>query len=583
MKREFNVQLTKKVAPQPHQQLCNNIFKNLHVWLFATAAISFTIPIVTNPILKEDEPELQHTVKTLSYSVMLASALVGLVNESRHKVTADRRFNDMNVNIDYALKRRSLKFAFANKFTILTISSDLENLRTAQSAGDYGLPYYPETLSGIAMNRLQTASHNSNMGDVETDKRLFSVGSFTIPKPTTQESQELDYEKQAYAYIHDRKKRNYLGLLVCGTTGDNKTSIIHRIANSWLQAEPETIFYVCDRKYWSEKDNAPQWRSNWCGLPVYSDLKAVTSPQLPHPSVYAVFDPELETWLEPAYKLLVNRTGEHSSERTADEKLIDSATGKYRPVVIVIDDATSLIDKITDKVEQTRVKLMIDELVTLGRSSDIHLIFISHANTASGTGLSTEALGMLEPIVGTRFCQDERSLTWFKGEIQPVGVQKVIENAGEKKRYFATKWAQFPYIPPASYSDRGLLDCVIPELTVIWHTYAPDGFLPQEYHAQVFEKFNYDFETRTTKILDTQEIVNLDESEQSQVDSLTAVRNWYLNEVNRIGEVSNASISSKIIELFNVNETDAQNYLDDVKNVCSLSNEEFQKQMKSLL
>ena len=461
-----------------------NIRKHLHKICFSIAIASFTIPLLSNPIIKEDDPDLQRNIKIACYSTMIAASLVGYANEKSIKTLETRRYQDMNLNASYAINRHAIKLKFGRDYQVEVIKSDLATLQTAETAGAYGLPFYPQSLAPIAMSRFapqqqQTDGNPVNMGNL--DPNVFQL-------PSIDSNEEVNSVNDAYDYISDKSKRNYRGLLVYGDTGDNKTTMLHYVMNRWLKREPDSVFYICDRKFFSEDD--PLWRGNWCGLPVYTDEKLITKPNVPHPSVYAKFQPDLEAWLAPVYEILENRTGEKKATATSEQKLINTATGKVRPIVVLIDDATMIISGYA-KDKATRVNRLIDELTTLGRSADISVFFISHANTASVTGLSTTTLTMLAPVVGTSFVGDSNTMQWSKRPISPLGIQKCLENKSGKKRYFATAWNDNPYIPPAPYSSNGMLDCLIPELTKLWHQTCPEGFLVQDYHTKAIQSLGY--------------------------------------------------------------------------------------------
>jgi hypothetical protein len=565
--------------------------RNLHKICFGIGTLAFSIPLITNPILKEDNEELQRNIKLLSYSAMTVAALVGYANENAVKTLEQRRFDDMKTNRDYILKRHSNKLNAGQEFDLLTIRADLKKLETAQSIGAYGLPYYPESLAGIAMQQFAPAPESQSSDSVNMGN--LSVNMFHLPSLT--ESQAKEDVNAAYDYISDKTKRNYRGLLVYGDTGDNKTTMFHYALYRWLLRELDAIPYICDRKYFSEDDQ--KWRGNWCGLPVYTDIKHIVSPGVPHPSVYAKFYPDLEEWLKPVSLLLENRTGEKKATSTDDEKLINPSTGKHRPVIVLIDDATMIIGDY-DKLKQERVNRMIDSLTTLGRSADISIVFVSHANTSKETGLSSASLGMLSPIVGTGFVGNSSALTWSKKPISPIGIQMCLANSTGKVKYFATAWdTENPYIPPAPYTqERGMLDCVIPELTKLWHQTCPDGYLVQEYHTQAIQSLGY---SSVVEMRNGEKIVNVSASEVTQVpevneklttdnestphinqeetseltekQALTVLRDW----ANQNEKYDKLSLVKKFAELSGMSIDSLAEYGDNLVNLVSMEKDEF--------
>jgi hypothetical protein len=566
--------------------------KNLHKMCFGIAIASFAIPLMLNPILKEDDEELQRNIKLASYSIMVLASLVGVANENSIKTLERRRYDDMETNKNYALIRHAKKLEFGRDYQLVTARSDLQILNQAQGMGAYGLPYYPETLAGIAMQQFAPAPDSNSNDSVN----MGNLNSSMFHLPSLTESQATDDVNAAYDYISDKTKRNYRGLLVYGDTGDNKTTMLHWVQYRWLQREPDAIFYVCDRKYFSE-DN-PKWRGNWCGMPVFSDLKNIMKPGVPHPSVYANFKPDLEEWLKPVYTLLENRTGEKKSKATNEEKLINPVTGAMRPVIIVIDDATMIISGY-DKPKQQRVNYLIDELTTLGRSADISIVFISHANTSSATGLSSESLRMLAPIVGTGFVGDSNALSWSKKPISPIGIQMCLANSTGKVKYFATAWdTENPYIPPAPYTEsRGMLDCVIPELTKLWHQTCPEGFLVQEYQTQAIQSLGYSSivemrngekivtvpavevtkEKLTEKLTTDNESnphINQEETnELTEKQALTILRDW----ANQHEKYDKLSLVKKFSELSGISVDSLTEYGDNFVNLVSMEKVEFDK------
>lgn len=458
--------------------------RHLHRVCFTIAIAGFMLPIVTNPLLKEDNEELQRAIKLFSYSSMLLAALVGWKNESDNRTIEQRRYDDMDLNKEYALNRLNKQHEFARSHMMATAAHDLKSLERAQGMGAYGLPYYPEALASIALQRFAPAPQEQSENSVPA----ITADVFTLPSLTDNENKKTIDD--AYDYISDRKKRNYLGLLICGTSGDNKTTMMHYAIYKWLLKEPDLIPYICDRKYYSDPENI-KWRSNWNGVPVFHDVRDIVRPGVPHPSVYAEFNPDIMTWLEPVYKLLVMRTGHQQLTASNEEKLVNPVTGKYRPVVILIDDATSLLGKLQSDNRQKYETVIhwLNELTTLGRSANITLFFIAHHNTAGATGLSTEALAMLEPVVGKSMLGDMNAMKWFKRPIIEEGANYVLNYPDGKVRSFATSWKDYPYLPPAPYTqERGMLDIIIPELTKMWLATCPDNFVIQDYQIQALGK-----------------------------------------------------------------------------------------------
>jgi hypothetical protein len=570
--------------------------RNLHKICLGIGTLAFSIPLITNPILKEDNEELQRNIKLLTYSAMTIAALVGYANENAVKTLEQRRFDDMKTNRDYILKRHSNKLNAGQEFDLLTMRADLKKLETAQSIGAYGLPYYPEALAGIAMQQFAPAPESQSSDSVNMGN--LSANMFHLPSLT--ESQAKEDVNAAYDYISDKTKRNYRGLLIYGKTGDNKTTMTHYALYRWLLREPDTIPYICDRKYFSD-DDKPLWRPNWLGCPVYTDLNAITKPGVPNPSVYAQFYPDLMEWLQPVYKLLEVRTGEKKKTATDEEKLINPITGKQRPVVVIIDDATLIIEGIKkkNKTLADRILFMIDELATLGRSADISIVFVSHANTSSGCGLSSETLRCLSPLVGTSFVSDSTALQWSKDEIRTEGIQMCQQNSTGKVRYFATAWQDNPYIPPAPYTqERGMLDCVIPELTKLWHQTCPDGYLVQEYHTQAIQYLGY---SSVIEMRNGEKIVNVSASEVTQVpevneklttdnestphinqeetneltekQALTMLRDW----ANQNEKYDKLSLVKKFAELSGMSVDSLAEYGDNLVSLVSMEKAEFDK------
>lgn len=551
-----------------------NFRKHLHKICFAVGVLGFVVPLITNPVYKEDEPEIQRNIKLASYTLGVAASLVGLANENSKKTMEQRRFDDMNQNAEYAIERHVKKLKFARDYQVEVIKSDIETLRDAQTAGAYGLPFYPQSLAPIAMskmqqqNQTQELSHN-NMGNISGVSSISQL--FTLPQPGN-EKVDTEYEEFAYNYPHDKKKRNYLGMLICGGMGDNKTSMLHKMQNRWLQREPDTIFYVCDPKYWLE--TIEQWRSNWCGLPVYSDVNKLTSLNIPHPSVYAALEPDLATWLKPLKEVMRRRSSEDREKFSSEEKLL-RPDGSFRPVVVVIDDATTLIENISNRDDKAAVCKVINDLTTIGRSAGITMIFISHANTASETGLSTTALRALEPVIGTRFVQDKKSMEWFKGDVQELGVQKVLEQAHSKARNFATLWKECPYIPSASYSEHGMLDCMIPELTKIWHQTCPDGFLVQFYHERVAESLGYSSvnEMRQEPLDSTNASTN-----QEQYEAIKSLREWRQQNL----ESTSDEVLTKFAEITNNSIEHVAAFQEEIDMILKLDDTEFNSMFEKM-
>lgn len=557
-----------------------NFRRHLHKICFAVGVLGFVVPLITNPVYKEDEPEIQRNIKLVSYTLGVAASLVGVANEHSKKTMEQRRFDDMNQNAEYAIERHVKKLKFARDYQVEVIKSDLETLRDAQTAGAYGLPFYPQSLAPIAMskisqqNQTQELSHN-NMGNMSSLGSISQL--FTLPQPGS-EKVDSEYEEFAYNYVHDKSKHNYLGLLVCGGMGDNKTSVLHKVQKTWLEREPDTIFYICDPKYWLETKKA--WRSNWGGLPVYSDVNKLTSLGIPHPSVYADFEPDLASWLKPLKEVMRRRSSQDRDKFTNQEKVL-RPDGSFRPIVVIIDDATTLIEKIKNREDKVSVCGLIDDLVTIGRSAGITLVFISHANTASDTGLSTTALRALRPIVGTSFVQDTKSMEWFKTPIQEIGLQKVKEFSQSKARYFATSWQESPYIPSASYTQPdenfeygGMLDCMIPELTKIWHQTCPDGFLVQFYHERVAESLGYSNvnEMRAEPIDSTNASAN-----QEQYMAIKSLREWHQENL----ESTSDEVLSKFSEITNNPIEHVAAFKEQIDTILELDDTEFEKMFSS--
>lgn len=562
---------------KPTQNTKFNLRKHFHKICFSIGIASFLVPLLTNPILKEDDPDIQRNIKIACYSTMILSSLIGYANEKSVKTLETRRYQDIDVNAEYRLNRHVLELKFSRDYQEKTIESDLMTLQQAESAGAYGLPYYPQSLANIAMSRFAPPqepqnSLNGNMGNL--DSSVYHL-------PQVSNTEAIDSINDAYDYVSDKSKRNYRGLLIYGDTGDNKTTMLHWVMNRWLQREPDSVFYVCDRKFFSEDD--PMWRSNWCGLPVYTDVKHITKPGVPHPSVYAKFQPDLEEWLAPVYTLLENRTGEQKATSTPEQKLINPSTGKVRPVVILIDDATMIISGYS-KDKQTRVNRIIDELTTLGRSADISVFFISHSNTASVTGLSTTTLTMLAPVVGSSFVGDTNILQFSKRPICPEGIQKCMENQTGKKRYFATAWVDAPFLPPAPYDPNttGMLGAMIPELTKVWHQTCPDGFLVQEYHTKAIQSLGINsiqelrHGTKPTTNTTSKENPPETQSAISERAAIAQLRGWakenLKDEVN-----SHNELIAKFSEISGTPIKELENYGEQLSAVVTMSDDEFSK------
>lgn len=541
------------------------ITKHLHKLCFGIAIAGFTIPLITNPILKENESDTQRNIKIASYSAMIASSLIGYANEKSNKTLEARRYQDMSDNSRYALKRHEIRLKYGRDYQMETIKSDLVTLQQAETAGAYGLPYYPQSLAGIAMSRFappqdSNSSPAGNMGNSNPyDSNIYQL-------PQVSNSEALESVNDAYDYVSDKSKRNYRGLLIYGDTGDNKTTMLHWVMNRWLRREPDSVFYVCDRKFFSEKD--PLWRSNWTGLPVYSDVKLITQLGVPHPSVYAKFEPDLEEWLTPVYEVLKNRSGEQSLTSTPEQQLINPTTGKFRPIIVLIDDATMIISGYS-KDKQSRVNRMIDELTTLGRSADVSVFFISHANTASVTGLSTTTLTMLAPVIGSSFVGDSNILQFSKRPISPLGIQKCLENQSGKKRYFATAWNDAPFLPPAPYGVNGMLDAMIAELTKVWHQTCPDGFLIQEYHTQALQSLG---------INSVQELRSkpIPKTELTEREALEKLRDWAKDNLKDESNSENELVA-KFSEISGKSFKELANYREQLQSVVTMTDDEFSK------
>ena len=75
-----------------------NFRRHLHKICFAVGVLGFVMPLITNPVFKEDEPEIQRNIKLASYTLGVAASLVGLANENSKKTLEQRRFDDMNQN-----------------------------------------------------------------------------------------------------------------------------------------------------------------------------------------------------------------------------------------------------------------------------------------------------------------------------------------------------------------------------------------------------------------------------------------------------------------------------------------------------
>lgn len=574
----FNVTVNPTKYHHPHysnsvsqkQQPKLNIRKHLHKICFSIAIASFSIPLLTNPIFKEDDEELQRNIKIACYSSMIAASLIGYANEKSTKTLEMRRYQDMNINASYAINRHAIQLKVGRDYQVETIKSDLETLKTAETVGAYGLPFYPQSLAPIAMSRFapqqeQTNGTSVNMGNLDPNV-------FQLPSIDSNEEDTNNINK-AYDYIFDRTKRNYRGLLVCGDTGDNKTFMLHYVISRWLRQEPDSIFYVCDRKYFAEKKDITQ-RASWCGLPVYSDEKMIVKDGIPHPSVYAKFYPELEEWLEPVYKLLETRCGEKSQTATSEEQLINPTTGKFRPVVVLIDDATMIINGYA-KDKQTRVNRIIDELTTLGRSAEIVVIFISHSVTASVTGLSTTTLTMLAPMIGTSFVGDNNILQFTKRPICPEGIQKCLDNPSGKKKYFATAWTDNPFVPPANFSQNMLLDCLIPELTKLWHQTCPEGFLVQDYHTKAIQSLGFKSieEVRSGVTPASLPVKAETKTELTEKEAIVQLRVW----ANQNETYSHNELIAKFSEISGKPISELGQYGEQLGAVVSMSNDDFGK------
>ncbi|MGG6264160.1 hypothetical protein ACQ4M3_01225 [Leptolyngbya sp. AN03gr2] len=581
----YRIDLRTQPSPQASSRR-SRVRRHLHAIYFAIAFIAFFIPLLTNPLLKEEDPELQTRVKLLSYLTMTIAGILGVANELSTATLRERRLSDSDMNADFYLERQQRKLRFSGDSHKLTIQQDLRTLGTAQSGGVLGATYIPGQFQGaVGFPAVTTIDIQPTALPISNQVKTLA-NSFTIPTANDTADQDNEEVVRAYKHIHDRSKRTSLNTLIFGSTGDCKTTAMHMMLHSWLQDEPLLVPMICDRKFFSSSD--PNWRSNWCGLPVYRDIGIFTSFRVPFPSIYAAFKPDLEEWLHPLYKLVEFRCGGGKLE---DDPLYDPNTRTRRPVMALIDDASLIMSSYPND-KRTRTMEKLKEIMSLGRSEKIDIFFIAHTNIDSELQIGSLALEMMEPIVGSSFVQNTNRMQWNKRPIEAEGIQRAAESRKNKARGFATSWEEAPYLPPANIS--GMEDFIIPELSIAWHKTAPLGFEVQEYHQKCFLEYSFDFTKRDEFDLATmQKLTNASETvpmssenatperdpwENDTISSLVAVRQWYRSQTEA---PTDEALLNTMSQVFEQSIAQVQPYLATMKRLIHLSDSEFSQAVQS--
>lgn len=577
----YRIDLRTQPPTQSTTQRRFSLRRHLHLVYFAIAFVAFFIPLLTNPQLKEDDPELQTRVKILSYLTMTIAGVLGVANEMSTSTLRLRRLADSDLNAGFALERQQRKLQFSGNYNKLAIQQDLRTLGTAQSGGVLGATYIPGQFQGaVGFPAVTTIDVQPTTLPMSNQVQTLA-SSFTIPTASNATDQNNEEVIRAYKHIHDRSKRTSLNTLIFGSTGDCKTTAMHMMLHSWLQDEPLLVPWICDRKFFSSSD--PNWRANWCGLPVYRDIGILTSLKAPFPSIYAAFKPDLEEWLDPIYKLMEFRCGGGKLE---DDPLYDPNTRTRRPVMALIDDA-SLIMSDYDSSKRARTMQKLKDIMSLGRSEKIDVFFVAHTNIDSELQIGSLALEMMEPIVGSSFVQNTNRMQWNKRPVEAEGIRRAAESRKTKARGFATSWEEAPYLPPANIA--GMEDFMIPELAIAWHKTALPGFEVQEYHQKRFLEYGFDFTKpnefdlarmqRSTSsapeaVQPAEASLDRDPWEDDTTGSLIALRQWYCSQ----SEVpTDEVLLNTVAQVFEQSIDQVKSYLPAIKAIVTVSDEEFSR------
>lgn len=481
----------------------NNIVKFYHdhtvPCLLGAIAVLLMIPVGTT-VIKEDRPDMQWRIKLAVSLITFGLSSGGLYNEYRAATIKARKFRDADTNRSYQVQRDQWMDVVEHEDLNREAQAQRQLYLSAISHGKFGMPfanpaYLPQSLGGQT-SELGAAPVSAAM-PLSTAVSGDMSGFEMPPAPPPGASPNGMTVEEAYRYMHDKTKINNPNVLWFGDSGDCKTSAMHNALHSWLMDDALMIPYICDRKLFGE-DN-PMWRSNWTGLPVYKDIEALTANGHPSPSIYTNATPDLKRWLKPVYELVKFRM---QSKKTADP-FYDKANDRRRTVLIVIDDATTIIEELENPADKAEIIRMLNSITTNGRSTNVHIWFCAHSNTSNAIGLSTTAITMMNPVMGASFCDNSSALQWTKKPFCQEGIDAARADQTRKARGFATAWPECPYIPAAPLPN-GLLGLVIPELCCIWHQHAPDGFILDEdmiWHTKSFEVCKFDINNRKTSTI----------------------------------------------------------------------------------
>jgi hypothetical protein len=473
------------------------VLKNKTYSLFLGAFILFTAPLLTNMAgARDNAPFFQDLLKAVCYPAVCVIGAAGYAMERSKKTQAERYNEDVQANIDHlvnkkiqrakATERINHAFDIEDGMLASPLSMANNNIRTwntvpQQLQAQPGYQQSPQAsaqTSAVATQKTPNPVYYSN--PVQTD----ATGNKVDPsKPQLSETDRI------YDFIHEiGKEKLHNNLLVFGQNGDQKSTAMGYALKRWTDAEPGLVTMVIDRKF-NGSSVDPTFKPLWDGLPVYKDGTVFNGAKFPFNSVYATMYPDIAPWIKIAKTLFNVRSSDNADK---NDPLYDKTTKKHRPVLFILDDATTLLARNEkDKSQKAHETLLLDleDLMTMGRDKQLYFWFITHTTTATGTGLTVPTIAQLSPIVGSTYCKSPDAMKNLKIGVEQSGVDLAAASSTQRAKGFATAWKNFPYIPPAPI--KGTREMLVAEKIVCSHTNAPHGFDVQDYQKAVLKKIGF--------------------------------------------------------------------------------------------
>lgn len=449
--------------------------------LFITCALLFSTPILTNMAgLRQNAPALQDLIKTICYPAMMLAGGLGYARESSKSTQRDRYEQDVMRNVTHMITRRQL----ANK-----AEKQIRGTLSVSQSDDFEIGALPFAFQKRNLNpTIQRPVIRPSSAAASVP--VTNTPAYSNPEQQPEDSDLTSDVNRSYDFIHEiGTGKTHNNLLIFGQTGDQKSVTMNYALARWVAADPGLVTMVLDRKFYGSETD-PKYKPVWSGLPVYEEADIFSKASYPFNSVFGKMYPDLDEWLSPVINLFNTRSEKGSKE---NDPLYDQIKNRHRPVLIILDDGTTLLDDHKAKNSQKKhdeLLLQLTDLMTLGRTKNIFFWFVTHSTTATATGLPVTLLSQLNPIVGATIANNPSSIKDAKVKPNPEGIKLAAASLSAPLRGFATAWENYPYLPPAPLpkGTRSLLD---PEFIVSSHHFAPTGFDIQDYQKSALRTIKF--------------------------------------------------------------------------------------------